>query len=131
LGGAAQLLSLGIKPAMSRFAQSSRSLIAILVVFTGCMASTQTNAPTASIRPDMARLTQEQAIQKAQIIAIRNGYLLTNYKEPDVFREVHYGFRSEFIYWHIGFESKFSFPDDHFTVDIDDQTHKVDLVTQY
>ena len=113
---------------MSIFAHYSLALVASLAVFTGCATSTHTGAPVSSIRPVMARLTQEQAISMAEFTAERHGYLLTNYKEPDVSREVHYGWRSQFIYWHVTFESKFSFPDDNFTDEIDDQTHRISLM---
>ena len=101
-------------------------LFAALVISSGCSTSTHTKAATPAIQPTVARLTQEQAISLATFTAERNGYLLSNYKAPDVFREVHYGWRTQFIYWHVTFESKFSLPDG-FNVMIDDQSHKVTL----
>ena len=74
-----------------------------------------------------SNLTQVEAVSIAIEAAKRAGFHLENYKAPDPLFSVNYGFRSRWGYWTVGFESKVPFPDNTFTVFIDDQTRAASL----
>jgi hypothetical protein len=112
---------------MSRLAYIGLALIVSLPVITGCATSTHSSVPVSNIRPDGARLTEAQAIRIAKQEAESEGIHLTDYKEPDASFEIHYGFRSQFTDWRVGFESKIPFPGGHFTIFVDDQKQTAKL----
>ncbi len=117
---------------MRIFAHNCLALVTALAVFTGCAASTHTNLPTSTIRTRGALLTRSQAISIAKRAVEREGFRLTNYKEPDASFLIQYGFRSRRTYWSVGFESKILVPDVAFiTVFVDDQTQKAELALRY
>lgn len=101
--------------------------LALVAAFTGCATTAHNSQPVSDVRPDGARLTQSQAISLAKQAAEREGFHLTDYKEPDALFEIHRGWRSQFTDWSVGFDSKVPFPGDHFTVFVDDQTQTAKL----
>ena|ERR1035441_5563493 len=113
---------------MSKFACMGFALLAVVAVFTSCTTTAHTSLSASDVRPDGARLTQAQVVSIAKQEVEREGFRLTDYREPDAVFRIQYGWRSRSAYWTVGLESKVPFPGGHtFTVFVDDQTQKAKL----
>jgi len=112
---------------MNGVAFISLALVAGVTVLIGCSTTTHPSLPVSAVRPDGARLTKAQAISIAKQAVEIEGIQVTDYKEPDAAFEIHYGFRSQFTDWCVGFESKVPFPGGYFTVFVDDQRQTAKL----
>jgi len=102
---------------MSIFRRHLSLALTILLFAVGCSHSTPTAATVTDTKPDGARLSQAQAVRIAAEAATKQGYHLTDYKDP----QAHYEFTRKDRTWSIFYDGKVPMPGHHFLVWVDDR----------
>ena len=101
--------------------RSTSALISALLIVAGCSRATSIESEA---HPAGARLTTAEALRIAQQAAERDGRRLSDYKPP----EAHYEYTRKDKSWWVFFDGRVSMPGNHFSISIDDQTGKTQLM---
>lgn len=106
---------------MTIFRRNSFALFAALLIVAGCSHTAHLDSEA---RPAGARLITAEAIRIAEQAAEHDGRHLSDYKSP----EAHYEYTQKNKSWWVFFDGKVPMPGNHFSVTIDDQTGKTQLM---